>query len=162
MQTELSEICKECGMCCDGTLFGKAPIDDYELKLVQYFDSESITEKEGKFYFKHPCIYFDSCCTVYDKVRPNICTTYFCSPLKKVQQGESELKDAQEIIKKALKYRSEILVIASQIEIYKTFSISQLLKEVLPIINERIKPHHELWLKLIGFQSILAKIIGSK
>lgn len=163
IQAQLSEICVKCGMCCDGTLFSRATIkDEADEKLAQSFGLETFTSSVGKRSFKLPCHHFERCCTVYDKTRPSVCCTYFCKPLREVQQGSSDVIEARKIIEKALLYRSEVLMLASQSETYKAFNIRQLIEEILPKPTEQIKQNRELWLKVVGFQGMVSKITGTK
>ncbi len=83
---EVSDICVACGMCCDGTLFGKANLsneqfnDDYENVLKARDLNMNVFEENGKYFFKQPCHLFNTCCTVYNQVRPRVCGTYFANP----------------------------------------------------------------------------------
>ncbi len=151
VKDSMSEICKVCGMCCDGTLFNKASIkDEADESLVKTLGLATFTEETGKRFFRLPCHHFDKCCTIYDQTRPIICGGYFCKPLVDAQKGSITLGEAKEIINKTLQYRAEVLVLASKIESYQSFNIHELIKEIHPQPTDCLKQHKELWLKLIG------------
>ena len=163
LNEELSALCLTCGMCCDGTLFNKAIIqDEADEKRAQSSGLTIFTNPKGKRFFKQPCCHFKKGCTIYDKERPSVCHTYFCKPLKSVRNGQLELTNAKNRILKAVNYRSEVLVIAAQTEVYQTFTIRQLIEEILPNPTEQIKQHPDLWLKLIGLYAIVGKLSGTK
>jgi len=159
IEAQLAEICLKCGMCCDGTLFNKgALLDETDKNNAQDLFLETVIEPDGKYFFKQPCLYFNQCCTIYDKIRPKVCGTFFCNPLKEVQQGKLNIEKAKEIITKALEYRSEVLALSSQKMDYKNYTIRQLRDEILPHPSDKIKENKDLWLKMIGFVAIIDKI----
>lgn len=163
LNEELSALCLTCGMCCDGTLFNKATIqDDADEKIALNLGLTTFSNTKGERFFKLPCHHFKKCCTIYDKERPSVCHTYFCKPLRDVRNGKLELTDAKNRILKAVSYRAEVLAIAAQTEVYQTFTIRQLIEEILPNPTEQIKQHPNLWLKLIGLYAIVGKLSGTK
>ena len=89
------DLCKNCGFCCDGTLFGKASTFEKEELLVEM---ERISDKEG-FWIKLPCPYFSKCCTVYDQGRPRVCGEYKCSILKSAINGTLSYSDASQLVR---------------------------------------------------------------
>lgn len=103
MAGHLSEICLSCGMCCDGTLFGKAKIkDEADKKRVEAFD---LIVSDTQF-FDLPCHHFKGKCSIYEQQRPNICGAYLCKPLKQLKAGEINRQAAQVIIDKALSLKA--------------------------------------------------------
>jgi len=89
------EICKACGFCCDGTLFTRATSFKGEQILPKMIHD---TDKNGDTWIKLPCQYFDECCTVYDKKRPNICGDFKCHLLKKSIKGKMAFDDLAQLI----------------------------------------------------------------
>lgn len=89
MNDAVSQLCPNCGLCCDSTLFA-----DVELRVgddVKRLAKLGLTlEKKGrnKLAFVQPCACFDGkLCTIYDD-RPKRCRTFECGLLKKVGADE--------------------------------------------------------------------------
>lgn len=104
-------ICVTCGFCCDGTLFLHAHLDPDELSkgvLPEWIKEHSIS-KEGKEYFTLPCNYFLGKCTIYDRKRANVCASFRCQLLKDFAEGKVTLDDAIEVVREAVKMRTELL-----------------------------------------------------
>ena len=100
-------ICIECNICCDGTLFSRVGVSPEE--------QEKLKEK-GRFYTKSNgelrmwlgCMYLgkDGCCECYDD-RPEICRSYRCDLLKAVQAGHTTSEEARSIIREAKDLRAK-------------------------------------------------------
>jgi uncharacterized protein len=109
MKNFIEQLCPNCGLCCDSTLFA-----DVELRKGD--DTKELTElglslyKKGKnkIAFAQPCACFDGkFCKIYDD-RPKRCRTFECGLLKKV--GADELSaDA------ALKKISEAKILVKRV-----------------------------------------------
>jgi uncharacterized protein len=105
----VSQLCPNCGLCCDSTLFA-----DVELRAGD--DAKRLAklglslEKKGrtKLAFAQPCACFDGkFCKIYDD-RPKRCRTFECGLLKKI--GADELSaDA------ALKKISDAKILVSKV-----------------------------------------------
>ena len=101
------ELCVNCGMCCDNTLFDIViiqPNDDVPEKLI-----EREVFQDGNHYFKLPCPYFIGCCSIYDQAKPQRCSEFICSLLKKVQKEDISKTQAQKIIREILVARDKII-----------------------------------------------------
>lgn len=97
----VSQLCPNCGLCCNGVLFA-----DVELRAgddAKHLAKLGLTlEKKGrnKIAFAQPCACFDGkLCAIYDD-RPKRCRTFECGLLKRVQDGESKVEAALKIISK--------------------------------------------------------------
>ena len=54
LNEQLSDICTQCGMCCDGTLFNHAKVkNEDDRKLADSLGLTTQSTPEGKLYF-HP------------------------------------------------------------------------------------------------------------
>jgi hypothetical protein len=93
-------ICVGCGLCCDGTLHGRATVKPNDEPTVRAV-SLGIEEDGGKRFFRQPCPRF-SCgsCSVYAD-RPNVCRGYRCALLEKVDAGDITAPDARATIERA-------------------------------------------------------------
>ena len=150
-QESLSEICVKCGMCCDGTLFNRATIKNADDEgLAKSFGLTTFSDADGKLNFQLPCHLFKGCCTVYDQVRPNICGSFFCEPLKKAQKDEITFEKAEKLIDATVKLRNEIMEMASTITEFEGYNIQQLYAEIDPKPSEAMKKNGKLLIKMIA------------
>lgn len=102
-------ICVTCGYCCDGTLFMHAHLNPGERgNLPEKIEENSFIE-EGKDYFRLPCQYFSEKCTIYDRKRADVCSSYRCQLLKDVAEGKVSMSDALETVHEARNMRDEIM-----------------------------------------------------
>ena len=102
-------ICVTCGFCCDGTLFSHASLREGERgrlpdKIVQACFSEG-----GKDYFRLPCGYFTSKCSIYDRKRAEVCGTYRCQLLVDFAAGKVSLDDALATVREAIEMRKLVM-----------------------------------------------------
>lgn len=106
---EEQNLCKLCGLCCDGTLYDRVHIKDpADLYLVKSLDYIVTKEVDG-ISFKQPCPYFSNCCSVYNSInRPHTCRTYHCKLLKKYQKELIDFNTALNIVQ-ATKSKAEEL-----------------------------------------------------
>jgi hypothetical protein len=85
-QLSPSDLCRSCGLCCDGTLFGKVrllPEDKHEpLHLAGII---VISDDTGSR-FKLACSAHHGCCQVYAS-RPSNCRGYQCRLLMRFTKG---------------------------------------------------------------------------
>src|ERR1700759_4660691 len=98
----VDQLCLNCGLCCDGTLFA-----DAELRAGD--DAKRLTKlglalkKKGrtKIAFAQPCACFNGrLCTIYPD-RPKRCRLFECGLLKAVNAGEMKVGMALKKIAKA-------------------------------------------------------------
>ena len=89
--------CAGCGLCCDGTLYSFARAEDDEKEGLAAIGL-SLTEHEGKSYFRLPCTKV-SCgrCTIYED-RFTICRSFSCALLKRYEAGEIGPIEARETV----------------------------------------------------------------
>lgn len=86
----VTSLCVECGLCCDGSLFGAVELLDGENPPV-----ESIRARKSETRFLElPCKCFDGKCSIYES-RPKRCTAYLCDTAKLVKSGRLPLSRGQ-------------------------------------------------------------------
>ncbi len=93
-----SDLCLQCGLCCDGTLFQRANLAEGEQALAE---SLGLAFKAGPFgeHLELPCPRFDGgCCSVYSVPRPKVCGAYRCDLLDGYVAGTIHLDDALPVI----------------------------------------------------------------
>ena len=89
MNTSIEQLCPNCGLCCDSTLFAdvelRAGDDATRLKKLGL----TLTKKgKSKTAFAQPCACFDGkLCTIYQD-RPKRCGMFECGLLKRVESEE--------------------------------------------------------------------------
>ena len=98
-----------CGFCCDGTLFFHAHLQPGERGHLPEKIEKNSFSKEGKDYFKLPCLYFTEKCTIYDRKRADVCSGYRCQMLMDFAEGKVIRSDAIEIVKRAMDMREVIM-----------------------------------------------------
>jgi hypothetical protein len=93
-----ADLCLQCGMCCDGTLFSHAPVEPSESSLVEACGLAPPGSGELAN-FDLPCPAFvDGCCSRYTDVRPHVCGAYRCRPLEHYERGVATLDESAEIV----------------------------------------------------------------
>jgi Fe-S-cluster containining protein len=106
----VSQLCPNCGLCCDSTLFADVELragDDAKrlVKLGLTIEQKTRT----KLAFAQPCACFDGrLCGIYAD-RPKRCRLFECGLLKRVEDGEmttgAALKRISETKRRAVKVR---------------------------------------------------------
>jgi Fe-S-cluster containining protein len=84
----VSQLCPNCGLCCNGVLFADVELrkSDDARRLAGL--GLSLEKKGRKQVFAQPCACFDGrLCGIYAE-RPVRCRTFECGLLKRVQDGE--------------------------------------------------------------------------
>ena len=109
MNESVDQLCPNCGLCCDSTLFADVELraGDDAGRLAEL--GLSLAKKGGKLAFAQPCACFDGkLCGIYAD-RPKRCRTFECGLLKKVEADEmtvgAALKKISEAKKRAEKVR---------------------------------------------------------
>ena len=89
--TAVDQLCPNCGLCCDSTLFADVelrPGDDP--KQLAKFGLALAKKGRMKLAFAQPCACFDGkFCNIYND-RPKRCRSFECGLLKKVNAGEMQ------------------------------------------------------------------------
>ena len=109
MTSAVDQLCPNCGLCCDGTLFA-----DVELRAGD--DAKRLArlglslKKKGqvKIAFTQPCACFDgTLCKIYGD-RPKRCRLFECGLLKQLNAGEITAGAALKKIAKAKELRGKV------------------------------------------------------
>ncbi len=91
----VDQLCPNCGLCCDGTLFADVELrtgDD--AKQLAKLGLALKRKEPSKTAFTQPCGCFDGrLCTIYAD-RPKRCWLFECGLLKKVRAGEMKASAA--------------------------------------------------------------------
>jgi hypothetical protein len=101
-------ICRECGFCCDGTLFDNAVLCPGERAFLPEKMAENYHKNDGQELLSLPCPYFDGICTIYRNHKPKVCSTYFCRLSGEVSEKKTSVDQALRIIRNVMDTRKEI------------------------------------------------------
>lgn len=116
-------ICLECGLCCDGTLFGHAELGPGERGNLPAMIEQNVFVLDGKDFFRLPCLYFRDKCTIYDRPRAEVCGSYRCRLLSDMKEERITAVEALEIIRRAREMRHSLV---------RAFNLSRTGNEMLP------------------------------
>ncbi len=112
----VSQLCPNCGLCCNGVLFADVELragDD--AKRLKQLGLSLEKKGENKLAFAQPCACFDGkLCTIYAD-RPKRCRTFECGLLKRVQAGELDADAALKAIAQAKRQVEKVRVVLRQL-----------------------------------------------
>lgn len=93
-----SQLCKECGICCDGTLFSSVVVYHDEPAVLENAGVSVYKKSGGRFKFDQPCpCLSDNQCSIYP-TRPKKCRTFSCGLQRKIMNGSMSLLAGLEIV----------------------------------------------------------------
>ena len=95
-----SDLCLDCGLCCDGSIFGKARLRPDELELSVAAGLERVDD-DGQAFFRLGCSCLDrTACRIYEK-RPETCRTFRCALLNRLDTGDVDFMTAKTMVAEA-------------------------------------------------------------
>jgi uncharacterized protein len=104
-----SRLCLACGLCCDGTIYATARIQEDEIRQTADIGLETLRLPDERPGFSLPCHYLNGCaCTRYDAWRPSVCAKYFCQVQKRAKSGELAETEAFARVKQAVSLRDQV------------------------------------------------------
>ncbi len=104
-----SRLCLACGLCCDGTVFGFALIEESEVEDTAGIGLQTIRTTRNEPAFLLGCHHLDgTACTRYLSWRPSVCGDYFCQVQKRVRKHELAEEEAFSMIARARQMTDEI------------------------------------------------------
>lgn len=107
------QLCRACGMCCDGTLFARALLAEGEPATLGK-RALPLVEHEGKQALPQPCpAHQGSACGIYFE-RPRACVSYRCKLLQSLSLGGIDLDGA---IAKVQRARALARAIGARLEV---------------------------------------------
>jgi hypothetical protein len=108
--TENGNICIECGLCCDGSMFKHAKIDkNDDMAFLKQVGVEFIAVSDKQF-FHLPCMGQDGkLCRLYNDARRfKVCKEFKCRLLKQYISGEISYNCAMDTIREILIRRQSV------------------------------------------------------
>ncbi len=93
------ELCKECGLCCEGVFHTFAYLQNQNDILLAKKANIAVyhEEKKNLDYFSLPCPAFNGSCSVFPN-RPSVCSEHKCKLLHRVHQEEISLDRALKVV----------------------------------------------------------------
>lgn len=90
-----NELCRRCGLCCDGSLFGRVPLGPEEsIAQLQAAGFQIQPDETNRQTFAQPCPQYQNCqCRMYDQ-RPRKCREFECKVLSRFVNGEIDMEEA--------------------------------------------------------------------
>jgi hypothetical protein len=105
-------LCKSCGLCCTGHLFGWTKLRSAELDSADALGLRVFRSVPSERGFSQPCPLWQGQCTIYSSPQyPHYCRTYKCKLLKKVLDETTLLVEAQTLIEQAKELIRELEVL---------------------------------------------------
>jgi uncharacterized protein len=100
MSELVSELCRRCGLCCDGTLFTQVPLAPAEAEALCGRVGTRV-EADGSQVLPQRCgALHGEGCGVYAE-RPAVCRAFRCLLLTAAQEGEVSAQEALRLIAEA-------------------------------------------------------------
>ena len=92
-------LCQACGLCCDGSLFGRVPLGPDE--QVPALKLAVVTNAQGGRHVPQRCAALEgTVCQVYEQ-RPLACRRYECLLFGALREGEVSLPEALTVVQRA-------------------------------------------------------------
>lgn len=95
----LSRLCQQCGLCCDGTLFDRAPLEPAEVEPLRAHRLPiALRASDGAPGLRQPCAALSgTCCTIYAD-RPASCRRYECLLFRALADDEVDVVEAIAVV----------------------------------------------------------------
>ncbi len=162
-QSVAEQLCRACGLCCNGVIFGDVrlqPGDNPE--RLRALGLVPACHAKGPDKLMQPCQAFDGCCRIYAD-RPQYCREFECALLKSVLAGRTELAAALRIVKTARRRAERVLKLlrelgdsSEQISLSKRFRRVQRRMETGPIDEAMADTFGELTLAVHDLNCLLS------
>ena len=95
-----SQLCLECGFCCDGNLFAFVAISSDEARALRA-EGLAVIDDKGRLKLAQRCGALDGCrCRVYEQ-RPSGCRKFDCLLARSLVEKDLPLPDALAIVAEA-------------------------------------------------------------
>ena len=95
---EASDLCTQCGLCCDGGIFDYGPLAPEEVEPAREAGM-AVVEADDKAGFLFPCPQLAcATCQIYS-IRPQTCRGYRCETLKALDAGKIDLAEGLSRVK---------------------------------------------------------------
>ena len=93
-QAAADAVCMDCGLCCDGTLFGSVVVANEERERLERVGLR-IVDDDGALVMHQPCSALRGCLCAFYADRPDACRQYECSLRKSLLAGTKTEAEAR-------------------------------------------------------------------
>jgi len=101
-ESEATELCLACGLCCTGHLFSWVRLKATELNPLENLGLKVIRNDPRQRGFTQPCPMWNGSCTIYDHHDyPRGCDSFKCKLLRELLDESVELDQALRVVKQA-------------------------------------------------------------
>lgn len=106
--TEISSsLCRECGLCCDGSLFERVFLGEGD-DMRRLGELLPLRREGERTFFMQPCAAWrGKCCSIYAE-RPGVCRRFRCELLQAVEAGKVEPVAACGIVAATKRYLERV------------------------------------------------------
>jgi len=102
-------LCRQCGLCCDGTLFAWLAVGPAELPALQAHGLPVLQRADGSRALRQPCAALcGKDCTAYE-ARPLPCRQFRCQQLIALDEGEIDLPEALRVVQRTQQAIAELV-----------------------------------------------------
>jgi hypothetical protein len=130
-----SELCLQCGLCCDGIMFSDISVRPHEREYVESLGLpvDAGLDGSGITVFQ-PCpAFIEGCCSLYEVGRPATCHTYACGLLQGFEAGRATIDDALAVIHRVWALAHELEVeMGMPLGTYNRRALHEYLREQRP------------------------------
>lgn len=97
----LSELCRRCGLCCDGNLFSHVPLQRAEVDAARRNGLDVVSLADGSPALRQGCTALkERQCSVYTE-RPEGCRRYACRLFNALAGGTASSEEALRVVQQA-------------------------------------------------------------
>jgi Fe-S-cluster containining protein len=97
----LTELCRSCGLCCDGSLFGHVKLTSDEVMRLKALGVATFKNADGTLRLKQGCSALKGKdCGIYFS-RPEACRKYVCDLAESVTEEEITVEEAMATVEEA-------------------------------------------------------------
>lgn len=104
MRADETALCQSCGLCCDGTLFGRVPLTEHD--LAPALANVQTSPRGGRFIPQRCAALEGTSCGCYGE-RPTACRQFECTLLVALRDGEVPVREAQQLVQRAKQLTGE-------------------------------------------------------
>jgi hypothetical protein len=136
LQLSPSDLCRSCGLCCDGTLFGKVRLQPEDMHEPLRLAGIIVIGDETESRFKLACTaHQHGCCQVYAS-RPSNCRGYQCRLLRRFTRGAVTWAEATVQIGRLRRLREQLGVEVERLQPGMGRASVAEIKGIVPPIEE--------------------------
>jgi hypothetical protein len=135
-QQSPSDLCRSCGLCCDGTLFGKVRLQPEDVQEPLRLAGIIVISDDTESRFKLACAaHQHGCCQVYAS-RPSNCRGYQCRLLVRFTKGAVTWAEAAVQIGRLRRLREQLGIEVERVRPGMGRASVAEIKQIVPPLEE--------------------------